>query len=56
MKTEEIAPMALAQYNQVNGFFEQQVNDGTFIMPTQLQILEEEKYSRTSQYRYFRLG
>jgi hypothetical protein len=23
---------------------EQQVNDGTFIMPTQLQILEEEKY------------
>ncbi|CAH7357169.1 Coproporphyrinogen III oxidase [Vibrio chagasii] len=42
MKPEQIAPMALAI--QPGTALEQQVNDGTFIMPTQLQILEEEKY------------
>lgn len=41
-KPEHIAPMALAI--QPGTVMEQEVKDGTFIMPTQLQILEEEKY------------
>ncbi|MCK8070342.1 radical SAM protein [Vibrio sp. 1CM23M] len=42
MKPEQIAPMALAI--QPGTVMEQEVKDGKFVMPTQLQILEEEKY------------
>ena len=39
MKPEQIAPMALAI--QPGTMMEQEVKDGKFVMPTQLQILEE---------------
>lgn len=42
MKPEQIASMALAIQPRV--VMEQEVKDGKFIIPTQLQILEEEKY------------
>ncbi|MDV7145856.1 radical SAM protein [Tropicimonas sp. TH_r6] len=42
LKPEELAPMALAI--QPGTELEQQVEDGTFVMPTPLQVLEEEKY------------
>ncbi len=42
LKPEELAPMALAI--QPGTELEQQVRDGTFVMPTPLQVLEEEKY------------
>ena len=41
-KPEEIAPMALAI--QPGTVMEQEVQRGEFVMPTQLQVLEEEKY------------
>lgn len=42
MNPEQIAPMALAI--QPGTVMEQEVKNGEFIMPTQLQVLEEEKY------------
>lgn len=42
LKPEELAPMALAI--QPGTPLDQQVRDGTFVMPTPLQVLEEEKY------------
>jgi len=42
LQPEQIAPMALAI--QPGTELEQEVKDGTFKMPTQLQLLEEEKY------------
>ncbi len=42
MTPEQIAPMALAI--QPSTVMEHEVKGGKFIMPTQLQILEEEKY------------
>ncbi|NOH98720.1 radical SAM protein [Vibrio sp. 99-70-13A1] len=41
-KPEQIAPMALAV--QPGTVMEQEVQRGEFIMPTQMQVLEEEKY------------
>lgn len=41
-KPEQIAPMALAI--QPGTVLEQEVQSGKFVMPTQLQVLEEEKY------------
>ncbi|MGR3714586.1 MAG: radical SAM protein, partial [Shimia sp.] len=42
LQPEEIAPMALAI--QPGTVLEQEAKDGDFIMPTALQVLEEEKY------------
>jgi hypothetical protein len=42
MKPDQIAPMALAI--QPGTVMEQEVKDGKFVMLTQRQILEEEKY------------
>jgi hypothetical protein len=42
MQPEQIAPMALAV--QPGSELEREVNAGEFVLPTEMQLLEEEKY------------